>query len=122
MKNLGFGMMRLPVIGGEPTNFNYDELNRMVDAFLEAGYNYFDTSYVYHNGKSEETAHHSRLQNSRSTEVSHGTEFLYIRSSRHTASALYSLTRPALMTTITSRISWLKFRIWTSTANFRIRK
>lgn len=56
-------MMRLPVIDGNPTNFNYEELNKMVDAFLEAGYNYFDTSYVYHNGKSEETAHHSRLQN-----------------------------------------------------------
>ncbi len=54
MKNLGFGMMRLPVINGDPTNFNYEELNKMVDAFLEAGYNYFDTSYVYHNGKSEE--------------------------------------------------------------------
>ena len=26
----------------------------MVDAFLKAGYNYFDTSFVYHNGKSEE--------------------------------------------------------------------
>lgn len=26
----------------------------MIDAFLEAGYTYFDTSYVYHNGKSEE--------------------------------------------------------------------
>ena len=26
----------------------------MVDAFLEAGFTYFDTSYVYHNGKSEE--------------------------------------------------------------------
>ena len=54
MKNLGFGMMRLPVINGDPTDFNYEELNKMVDAFLEAGYNYFDTSYVYHNGKSEE--------------------------------------------------------------------
>ena len=26
----------------------------MVDCFLDAGYTYFDTSYVYHNGKSEE--------------------------------------------------------------------
>jgi len=32
MKNLGFGMMRLPVIDGEPTNFNYEVLNKMVDA------------------------------------------------------------------------------------------
>ena len=53
MKNLGFGMMRLPVFSG-PTDFDYEQLNRMVDAFLEAGYTYFDTSFVYHNGKSEE--------------------------------------------------------------------
>ena len=54
MKNLGFGMMRLPVTGGDPTNFNYPQLNAMVDEFLAAGYTYFDTSFVYHNGKSEE--------------------------------------------------------------------
>ena len=53
MKNLGFGMMRLPVLSG-PTDFDYAQLNRMVDAFLAAGYTYFDTSFVYHNGKSEE--------------------------------------------------------------------
>ncbi|MEE0026100.1 MAG: aldo/keto reductase, partial [Atopobiaceae bacterium] len=39
---------------GDPTDFDYDQLNRMVDAFIEAGYTYFDTSYVYHNGRSEE--------------------------------------------------------------------
>ena len=54
MKNLGFGMMRLPVIDGDPTNFDYEHLNAMVDEFLAAGYTYFDTSFVYHNGKSEE--------------------------------------------------------------------
>ena len=54
MKNLGFGMMRLPVKNGDPTDFDYEQLNPMVDAFLDAGYTYFDTSYVYHNGKSEE--------------------------------------------------------------------
>ena len=53
MKNLGFGMMRLPVITG-PTDFDYAQLNDMVDAFLEAGYTYFDTSFVYHDGMSEE--------------------------------------------------------------------
>ena len=53
MKNLGFGMMRLPVLSG-PTDFDYDQLNQMVDAFLAAGYTYFDTSFVYHDGKSEE--------------------------------------------------------------------
>lgn len=50
---LGFGMMRLPVIGGETTQIDYETLNAMVDTFIEAGYNYFDTSYVYHNGESE---------------------------------------------------------------------
>ena len=53
MRNLGFGMMRLPVLSG-PTDFDYEQLNRMVDAFLAAGFTYFDTSFVYHNGKSEE--------------------------------------------------------------------
>ena len=53
MKNLGFGMMRLSVLSG-PTDFDYDQLNQMVDAFLAAGYTYFDTSFVYHDGKSEE--------------------------------------------------------------------
>ena len=53
-KNLGFGMMRLPVKNGNPTDFDYDQLFKMVDAFLAAGFTYFDTSYVYHNGKSEE--------------------------------------------------------------------
>ena len=52
MKNLGFGMMRLPVISG-PTDFDHEQLNAMVDTFLEAGYTYFDTSFVYHNGESE---------------------------------------------------------------------
>ncbi len=53
-RNLGFGMMRLPVKNGNPTDFDYDQLFKMVDTFLAAGFTYFDTSYVYHNGKSEE--------------------------------------------------------------------
>lgn len=50
---LGFGMMRLPVLNHDPTDFDYKELNEMVDTFLASGNNYFDTSYVYHNGKSQ---------------------------------------------------------------------
>ena len=53
MKNLGFGMMRLPVMNDDPTSFDYEHLNAMVDEFLAAGYTYFDTSFVYHNGASE---------------------------------------------------------------------
>ena len=62
MKNLGFGMMRLPVIGGDPTNFDYEQINAMVDAFLDAGFTYFDTSYVYHNGKSEEATRKALIE------------------------------------------------------------
>ena len=61
MKNLGFGMMRLPVLSG-PTDFDYEQLDRMVDAFLDAGYTYFDTSYVYHNGKSEEATRRALVE------------------------------------------------------------
>lgn len=50
---LGFGMMRLPVSSNDLTDFDYDQINQMVDDFLAAGYTYFDTSYVYHNGESE---------------------------------------------------------------------
>lgn len=54
MNNLGFGCMRLPLKGADQTDFDYTELNAMVDAFLDAGFTYFDTSYVYHEGKSQE--------------------------------------------------------------------
>ena len=53
MNNLGFGMMRLPLLSDDPTDFDYDQLDQMVDAFLNAGCTYFDTSFVYHNGHSE---------------------------------------------------------------------
>ena len=50
-KNFGFGMMRLPMIGEE---VDMDTTCKMVDAFLEAGFNYFDTAHPYIQGKSEE--------------------------------------------------------------------
>lgn len=50
---LGFGMMRLPTFSS-PTDFDYKQIFQMVDEYLAAGYTYFDTSFVYHNGKSEE--------------------------------------------------------------------
>lgn len=58
---LGFGMMRLPVLSG-PTDFDYDQLNQMVDEFIAGGFTYFDTSFVYHNGHSEEAAHKSLIE------------------------------------------------------------
>ena len=49
-RNFGFGCMRLPMIGEE---VDTQEVNRMVDAFIEAGFNYFDTAHGYIDGKSE---------------------------------------------------------------------
>lgn len=50
----GFGCMRLPLLDeNDPTSVNQEEFNKMVDLYMENGYNYFDTSYAYHNGMSE---------------------------------------------------------------------
>lgn len=48
--NFGFGCMRLPMNDEE---VNYEEFNKMADAFIDAGFNYFDTAHGYINGKSE---------------------------------------------------------------------
>ena len=50
IKKLGFGLMRLPTLkNGE---IDIEQVGQMADAFLENGFTYFDTSFVYHNGKS----------------------------------------------------------------------
>ena len=48
--NFGFGCMRLPMNGEE---VDIDQTCQMVDAFINAGLNYFDTAHGYINGKSE---------------------------------------------------------------------
>ena len=48
--NFGFGCMRLPMKDNE---VNYDEFSKMADAFIDAGFNYFDTAHGYIDGKSE---------------------------------------------------------------------
>ena len=49
-KNFGFGYMRLPMKGED---VDIPQTTAMVDAFLENGFNYFDTAHGYINGKSE---------------------------------------------------------------------
>lgn len=50
---LGFGLMRLPTLNGE---IDLEQVKAMVDRFMEAGFTYFDTAYIYHGGKSEVAA------------------------------------------------------------------
>lgn len=49
-KKLGFGFMRLPMIGDQ---VDIAQTNQMVDDYLAAGFNYFDTAHGYIDGKSE---------------------------------------------------------------------
>lgn len=53
MKKLGFGCMRLPLLGGADGEVDQKQFNRMIDRFMELGFNYYDTAHVYLGGKSE---------------------------------------------------------------------
>ncbi len=48
--NFGFGCMRLPMQGDE---VDHEAFSKMADAFVAAGFNYFDTAHGYIGGKSE---------------------------------------------------------------------
>ena len=54
MKKLGCGLMRLPQKESANGNqIDIDTVCKMVDTFLERGFTYFDTAYMYHEFKSE---------------------------------------------------------------------
>ena len=50
---LGYGMMRLPTKVDNSDEFDQEMINKQVDYAIEHGLNYFDTSPVYCQGKSE---------------------------------------------------------------------
>ncbi len=50
---LGFGCMRLPTLDGKGGNIDQEKASEMIRTAIEAGVNYFDTAYVYHDQKSE---------------------------------------------------------------------
>ncbi len=54
MKNMGFGMMRLPLLDeNDLSSVDIEQVKKMADVYMEHGFNYFDTGYHYHNGQSE---------------------------------------------------------------------
>ena len=59
---LGFGLMRLPLAGDDPTGIDLDSLETMVDLYLRHGGRYFDTSPVYHRGRSEAAARRALVE------------------------------------------------------------
>ena len=50
MPKIGFGLMRLPETDD---GIDIDKVSQMADMYMAAGFNYFDTAYVYHSGNSE---------------------------------------------------------------------
>lgn len=55
MKKLGFGLMRLPLLNAnDDTSIDIELTKKMVDTFLERGFTYFDTAWMYCGFKSEE--------------------------------------------------------------------
>lgn len=56
-KKLGFGLMRLPLTDpNDEGSIDIEAAKKMVDSFIEQGFTYFDTAWMYHNFKSEEAA------------------------------------------------------------------
>ena len=60
---LGFGFMRLPLKDPQDqTSIDYNELNKMVDTFLERGFTYFDTAWMYMGYESENALRKSLVE------------------------------------------------------------
>ena len=56
-KKLGFGLMRLPLHNSDDaTSIDMETTKKMVDVFLERGFTYFDTAWMYCGFKSEDAA------------------------------------------------------------------
>lgn len=56
-KKLGFGLMRLPLTDrNDETKIDIEQTKKMVDVFMEKGFTYFDTAWMYHGFRSEDAA------------------------------------------------------------------
>ena len=57
MKKLGFGLMRLPLTdANDAAAIDLEQTKQMVDLFLERGFTYFDTAWMYCGFHSENAA------------------------------------------------------------------
>ena len=54
MKNLGFGLMRLPLLADGSGKIDIERVKKLADRFLEEGFTYFDTAACYHSKESED--------------------------------------------------------------------
>lgn len=53
-KKLGFGLMRMPLLDpSDEASVDVEQVCKMVDIFLQRGFTYFDTAWMYHDFKSE---------------------------------------------------------------------
>lgn len=56
-KKLGFGLMRLPSLDeNDPSKIDIEQVKQMVDTFIENGFTYFDTAWMYCGFNSENAA------------------------------------------------------------------
>lgn len=63
MKKLGFGCARLPLRDAEDqASIDIKQFCRMVDLFIEQGFTYFDTAYMYHAYRSETAVREALVQ------------------------------------------------------------
>lgn len=53
LSGLGFGAMRMPVIGGDEGNIDEEKAFELIDRAIKGGINYYDTAFGYHSGNSE---------------------------------------------------------------------
>ena len=50
---LGFGTMRLPIIGSDDSQIDEENAVQIIRRSIDSGLNYIDTAYPYHGGMSE---------------------------------------------------------------------
>jgi len=63
MNKTGFGFLRLPKKDKNiKDSYDWEEINKMVDSFMELGGKYFDTAYIYLDRESERALRKSLVE------------------------------------------------------------